>query len=456
MPLQGIGTAPRGGLWLLLALGCLGPATAAQEDAAVWDRKQQKKVAALAERWWKARPPTRFDDWDAGVRAELEAEARELGGLPEGARQEAVEILWKPAAKHGPGAKAKKGSATIETPYGEAKFLLLGKGKGKGLLIGLHGGGEDAGSASEAKGSWQSKACLGIYPQGIRLVHDTWNTVHGERFILSLIEIAKVQHDIDPDRVYCMGFSMGGSGSWFMAGRHPDLLAGAAPCAGVLMAAPESQLATKEEVQSVQHGLVPNVRNLAMWYYIGLEDRNCMPGTYLYVADMLGRLREKDPSGYQKVHFETYPGLAHAFPPGEPAKGIEYLTEQRRDTFPETVVWEYTTGPYPLPIAEDKTARLQKHHFYWLHCANPIDRQSIRATRVENTIELEVSGTADGVHGLTLFLNESMIDPAQDVVVRAGDEEVYRGRPVPDLWTVLETMDARADRSMVFDRRIEL
>ena len=66
---------------------------------------------------------------------------------------------------------------------------------------------------------------MGMYPQGIRLVHDTWNTVHGERFTLTLIEIAKAQYEVDPDRVYSMGFSMGGTGSWFLAGRHPDLLA---------------------------------------------------------------------------------------------------------------------------------------------------------------------------------------------------------------------------------------
>jgi hypothetical protein len=49
-----------------------------------------------------------------------------------------------------------------------------------------------------------------------------------------------------------------------------------------------------------------------------------------------------------------------------------------------------------------------------------------------------------------------MIDPSADVVVRTKDKELYRGKPQPDLWTVLETLDERVDRSMVFDRRIEL
>ncbi len=434
---------------LLLLLFVVAPAVA-DEDAPKWDRRRQKAATELATRWWKARPKTRFVEWDATVRAELAAEAEAFGLIPEGKLEDVVKALWKPVKKYGP----KHGrDNSIETPYGKATFILNGKGRNKGLVLGLHGGGEGAGSASEAT-KWTAKNCMGIYPQGIRLVHDTWNTVHGERFILTLIEIAKAQYEIDPDRVYSMGFSMGGTGSWFMAGRHPDLLAGAIPAAGVLMASPKSQLATKEEVGAIQHGFVPNVRNLAMWYYAGLADKNCMPGTYLFAEDVLAELKSSDPKGYGKIHFKTYPGLAHAFPPGEPGKGIKFIEKEKRETFPKTIVWEYAAYPYPLPDDQDngKTTRIQQHYFYWLKCNDPRDRQSIKATIVDNVITIEGTST----DGLTIFLNDQMINPAKEVVVKDGSSEIYRGRPVPDLWTVLETLDARLDRKMVFDRRIEL
>jgi hypothetical protein len=109
------------------------------------------------------------------------------------------------------------------TPYGTAWWIQNGKGTKQGLVLGLHGGGEGAGDAGEAAGKWSLPGCIGMYPQGIKLVHDTWNTVHGERFLLTLIEIAKTHYEIDPDRVYSMGFSMGGTGSWFLAGRHLTL-----------------------------------------------------------------------------------------------------------------------------------------------------------------------------------------------------------------------------------------
>jgi dienelactone hydrolase len=441
--------------FLAVALALAALQLRAQDPPPRWDRDHTKAISELALRWWKARPETRFAAWDPEIRRQLEEEARGLGALPEGKLDEALKLLWKPVRRHGP--RGKGGSkATIQTPYGEAWYYVKGAGRNRGLVLGLHGGGEGAGSADEAAGKWRAAKCMAMFPQGIRLVHDTWNTVHGERFLLTLIEIAKAQYEIDPDRVYSMGFSMGGTGSWFLAGRHPDLLAGSSPCAGVLMARPKSQLATKEEVEAIQHGIVPNVRNLAMYYYIGLADRNCMPGTYLYVADLLDELREMDPTGYRKIRFQTYPGLAHAFPAGEPAKGIKWLEKQTRDTFPENLVWEYASHPFPKPDDEDLCTRIQKHFFYWIHCAEPWDRQTIRARRDGNTFHLEVDGTQNGVKGITILLNDRMIDPAKDVVVMHEGRELYRGRPRPDLWTLLETLDAKLDRSMVFDRRVEL
>lgn len=437
-------------------VGFLAAPAGAQKQAALIEKGLARKITALAEAWWKARPPTRFVEWDAKARADLEKQARELGKIPEGSLAEVVDLLWAPSKKLGPQGDVGKGKLTIKTPYGEAWCYVTPGGKHPALIVGLHGGGEDEGSADEPRSTWVRKGAVGIYPQAIKLVHDTWNTVHGERFVLSLIEIAKVQYDVDPDHVYVMGFSMGGSGSWFFAGRHPDLFAGAAPFSGVLMASPKSQLAKKEEVRSIQHGLVPNVRNLAMYYTIGLDDQNTMPGTYLYVADVLEALHKADPGGYGKIHFETFPHLAHAFPPGEPGGALKYLFEQERDTFPAELVWEYARELSPEPEPHELVKRLDQRCFYWLGCKEPQDQQSIRAKRTKNEFLLECKNTLSGTKGLTVFLNASMIDPSAEIVVRTKDKELYRGKPQPDLWTVLETLDERVDRSMVFDRRIEL
>lgn len=436
----------------LLAALVLGPAGAARAAG-----PDPKGLEALATAWAKARPRTKFEAFDPKAHADLSARARGLGPLAEGSLDAVRDVFWKALRREWKDVGAAKGGGRIPTPYGDATWLEGGNGgRRNGLLLGLHGGGEGAGNASEAAGKWVLPDCLRIYPQGVKLVHDTWNTVHGERFLLTLIERAKVREEIDPDHVFSMGFSMGGTGSWFLAGRHADLLAAAAPCAGVLMAAPKSQVATKEEVTTLQHGFVPNVRNLSMYWFIGLADRNCMPGTYLYAWDRLRELRQADPGGYADLTFTTYPDLPHTMPPGEPAKVLKWIAPKRRTALPEKIVWEMAENLFPEPEddVDRRVGRLPKLDFYWLHCARPVDRATIVASRKGNEFDVD-PGTVDPAD-LWIWLKPGMIDPAVEVVVRVNGKEVYRGRPVPDVETVLESLDARCDRTLTFDRRAYL
>ena len=430
-------------LLLLLAL----PAAAQGLDG-----KTVKKMEAFGARWWKARPQTKFHKWSSKERAALTREAKAFGAIPEGSFEAVRAALWKSIKKYGP--KGKGGAKLYIEPKGYKLKMwagVSGRGKNQGLIMSLHGGGKGAGSSD---GSWQWKGCITIAPQGLLLHGDNWNRVHGEKQILTYIEIAKAQWNVDPDRVYCCGFSMGGTGSWHMAGRFPDLLAGAAPCAGVLMAQPKSQLKSKEEIQTIQYGLVPNVRNLAMYYFIGLEDVNCMPGTYLYVADMLEELKKEDPTGYTKIRFKTYPGLAHAYPPGEPGNAFKYLSQQRRDSYPEKIVWQYALQPHPLADGDDGTGRYIQRWFYNLYHANPRDKMEVIVERKGNEFDVEAIGGEN--ENLYLMLNPKMIDVKQDVIVRVDGEEIYRGKPQPDFWTVVQSLDSRLDRTLTFDRRVAL
>ena len=414
-----------------------------------------KALEALASAWAKSRPKTKFDAWDPKVYRELTDRAKALGSIPEGALDATRDVFWRALRKEWKNFPKVEGKIT--TPYGDATWIQSGTGGRKsGLVLGLHGGGEGAGNASEAAGKWMLPDCLGIYPQGVKLVHDTWNTVHGERFILTLLELTKVREEIDPDRVFSLGFSMGGTGSWFMAGRHADLLAGAGPCAGVLMAGPKSQVMTKDEVKTLQHGFVPNVRNLAMYWFIGLADDHCMPGTYLYAWDRLLELKKADPDGYAHLVFSTTPGLGHAFPPGEPAHLLKWMAPQKRTALPEKIVWEMaeTVFPEPEDDVDRRVGRLPKLDFYWLHCDRPVDRALVTATRKGN--EFEVDPNTVDLRDLSIWLKPSMIDPSTDVVVRAAGREVYRGKPTPDVATVLESLDAKCDRTLTFDRRVHL
>ena len=440
-----------------LLLGCLllveAPPRAA-EAAPKLDSKTKKKVLDLGMRWFQARPKTKFGKWDRKTRLALLEEAEALGPIEPGSVSLYVDLLWKAVKKHGP-----KGKGKIETPYGEATWIQKGRGgKKSGLILGLHGGGVGAGNASEAT-SWSLAKHMGMYPQGIRLIHDTWNSVHGERFLLTLIEIAKAQYEVDPDRIYSMGFSMGGSGSMFMAGRHPDLLAGAVPAHGVVPAK-KVKVKTAAETGPMEHGLMPNMRNLAVYFYTGADDVNCEPGTFLHAWDIIQELKQDDRGGYDLIKFTCHPGIAHSQPPGEPGNAYKYIQSQRRRPFPDKIVWEYNEDPWPQPDREDvgKSIRRPKQWMYWMYCHTPVDRMTVTASRSEtekaHVIDLEF--TLAFQDDFTFWLNDEMVKDDREIVVRVDGEEVYRGKPERTFANVLESLDARLDRRMVFDRKIKL
>ena len=111
-----------------------------------------------------------------------------------------------------------------------------------GLIIGLHGG---AGSnAQSAAGDYLEKfedlmhwedfvvVCPSAPPLVYRWGSSKFKHPESEIHLQSVIEEYSTRYAIDPNRVYLMGFSMGGIGSWWHAFRHGDRFALIAPMGG--------------------------------------------------------------------------------------------------------------------------------------------------------------------------------------------------------------------------------
>lgn len=58
-----------------------------------------------------------------------------------------------------------------------------------------------------------------------------WTDPKSEDAVLELIEFAKNTWPIDPSRVIVTGFSLGGIGTWYLSGRHPEIFCAAIPVA---------------------------------------------------------------------------------------------------------------------------------------------------------------------------------------------------------------------------------
>ncbi|MBY0232316.1 MAG: prolyl oligopeptidase family serine peptidase, partial [Gemmataceae bacterium] len=52
-----------------------------------------------------------------------------------------------------------------------------------------------------------------------------------EKDVMNVLDLVQKEHSVDPDRVYLMGHSMGGGGTWHLGVKHPDKWAALAPIA---------------------------------------------------------------------------------------------------------------------------------------------------------------------------------------------------------------------------------
>lgn len=54
-----------------------------------------------------------------------------------------------------------------------------------------------------------------------------------EKDVLNVLEIVRREYKVDPARIYLMGHSMGGFGTWFLGQKHAQLWAALAPMSGI-------------------------------------------------------------------------------------------------------------------------------------------------------------------------------------------------------------------------------
>lgn len=111
-----------------------------------------------------------------------------------------------------------------------------------------------------------------------------WNIDH----LLQLIKSTIKKHNIDEDRVYLTGLSMGGFGSWALAAKAPEMFAAVAPVCG----GGDPRTASK-------------LKDLPIWVFHGDADRVVPISGSQKMVDAI-----KDAGG-EKVKFTIYEGVDH-------------------------------------------------------------------------------------------------------------------------------------------------
>ncbi len=446
-------------LLLAAVLACAPPPLRAEEPPP----PDLKALEALAAEWFKA-------DDDAG-RAAVEEKARALPPLPADAVKPLSERLFALAAKHGR-RLSRKGKATLYTPAEIAKatgkdpkkledsdlgIYLLNPGKPKGgLLVAMHGGGENSGDAGSAQSVFAGATSQGmtvISPQAIDLVSSAWNEEKQERFVLDLVDAARRTFDVDPDRVYLAGHSMGGDGSWMLSGRNADRIAAAAPLAGSVMpylkpGAVNKRATPISSYQGLQEGVVANLMHVPLWIHHSADDENEAIHPDDIATGRLKQLQERFPGRYV-FNYDRVDGNGHALPKGGVKPILQWMGKQVRIAHPDEVVWE--------------TWRPWKERMYWLWSRGHGDSWRFHAKiTAPNTVE--VTGTTKPLAGrtapaemdLTLLLGPELFDLDRPLKVTSGGKVIFEGPVARSFRAMLLSIAPRNDPKQWYQAAVEV
>ena len=298
---------------------------------------------------------------------------------------------------------------------------------GRSLYISLHGGG--GAPASTNNQQWNNQKRLYEPAEGVylcpRAITDTWDLhfrPESDTFYEQIIQMAVVFLDVNPNKVYIMGYSAGGDGVWRLAPRMADHWAAASMMAG----------------HPGDVSLLP-LRNLPFMIWCGAED-----SAYKRNEECAARIKEldelqaKDPEGY--IHSgHIVPGKPH-WMDGEDRAAVPWMATYARNPYPDKVVW----------VQGD----VNKEYFYWLGV--PLSEakkgSKLYADIDGNTITI---GDCD-YSKVRIYLNEKMVDLSQPVKVVHEGNTLFEGTLTPSDALRKKTLYTRNDFSYSFPCMVEV
>ena len=232
----------------------------------------------------------------------------------------------------------------------DLKYYGVKPKEGWSLYFSLHGGGQTEPAVNEKQ--WVRHQDLYKVNEGIvfipRSPTNTWNMWHQDHIdplFNRIIQNMIMLYEVDPDKVYLMGYSAGGDGVYQLAPRMADRFAAAAMMAG-------------HPNETSPLGL----RNLPFTIHMGENDtpynRNKVAAEW---KGKLKDLRNNDPEGYP--HLVTIHQDKGHWMELLDTVAITWMSRYIRNPFPKKVVWKQ----------DDVT----HNRFYWLRDENPTERSLI-------------------------------------------------------------------------------
>jgi len=296
---------------------------------------------------------------------------------------------------------------------------------GHSLYISLHGGGGTEPAVNDQQ--WENQKKLYKLKEGVYFVPrsptDTWNMWHDypmDELISEVVKSEIVMDDVNPDKVYVMGYSAGGDGVFQLAPRLADYWAAAAMMAG-----------------HPGDAQILNLKNIPFDAFVGGKDaayhRNELVAQWGLRMDSLAKVYPG--SFIHETH--VYPDMPH-WMNRKDTIAVPWLASFTRNALPKDVIW----------IQDD----ILRDRFYWLGTDLASAKQGLKARVAVSGNNINIIENQDEV--LYIYLNDDLVNLDKKVSVTINGKKVFNKKVPRNADVIKQSIAARLDKSLIFSGKL--
>jgi poly(3-hydroxybutyrate) depolymerase len=345
----------------------------------------------------------------------------------------ARDLLWKYYVAQAREQRAKAITDKVIEWHGQKMkyaYTTFGKApkQGRSLYISMHGGGGAPARVNDQQ--WENQKRLYKLEEGVYLAPraptNTWNLWHQghiDPMFEQIIQNLVVSENVNPNRVYLMGYSAGGDGVYQVAPRMADRLAAASMMAG-----------HPNEASPL------SLRNLPFTIHMGALDaaykRNQVAKQW---GERLAALQKDDPQGY--THSVTlHEGKGH-WMDRQDAVAIGWMAKHTRNPVPQKVVWQQDD------VTHDGS--------YWL--ALEKDEIKSRGKVVAERKGQQIVISQPTMKKLIVRLDDRVVNLNKPITIRQeGKADLFSGKCSRSVATLAKTMWQRGDPYLAFTAEVSV
>jgi predicted esterase len=276
----------------------------------------------------------------------------------------------------------------------------------------------------------------------------TWSARPAHFYVLTAVRELMDELNIDGDRVFLDGMSMGGGGAFRLAEHHPDRWAAIGPRCNV------PDIRQKKDKTFVTM-LAENFHNVPVYWVVGAKDEK--------IPIEMARAAKVDIEAAKgDFVYREFPDGGHDWSIEKDETVLEWYDKHARNPYPEEFVWKSYEKIFARAWWVEVTKRTDPPPLIMVHLdmkGQESERRTelrppavVKGKRKGNAIDL----TCEEVKELRVYLDDAMVDLDKPVVITVNGRKLHDGIVKRSVDTLIDEARRRHDSSMTFTATVDL